>query len=95
MVLLRFEWHNPVSWKLKLPPPPPRGLIPNMRNVSLIKLASAGRSDPFLDSNTLVFILKGSGDLLEVTRTPHCFGTIEEVEEIMCFKHMRLNTDFK
>ena len=22
MVLLRFEWHNPVSWKLKLPPPP-------------------------------------------------------------------------
>ena len=21
MVLLRFEWHNPVSWKLKLPPP--------------------------------------------------------------------------
>ena len=20
-VLLRFEWHNPVSWKLKLPPP--------------------------------------------------------------------------
>ena len=20
MVLLRFEWHNPVSWKLKLPP---------------------------------------------------------------------------
>ena len=22
VVLLRFEWHNPVSWKLKLPPPP-------------------------------------------------------------------------
>ena len=22
MVLLRFEWHNPVSWKRKLPPPP-------------------------------------------------------------------------
>ena len=22
MVLLRFERHNPVSWKLKLPPPP-------------------------------------------------------------------------
>ena len=21
MVLLRFEWHSPVSWKLKLPPP--------------------------------------------------------------------------
>ena len=21
MVLLRFEWHNPVSWKLKLPLP--------------------------------------------------------------------------
>ena len=22
MVLLRFEWHKPVSWQLKLPPPP-------------------------------------------------------------------------
>ena len=22
MVLLRFEWHNPLSLKLKLPPPP-------------------------------------------------------------------------
>ena len=21
MVLLQLEWHNPVSWKLKLPPP--------------------------------------------------------------------------
>ena len=21
-VLVRFEWHNPASWKVKLPPPP-------------------------------------------------------------------------
>ena len=23
VLLLRFEWHHPVSWKLKLPSPPP------------------------------------------------------------------------
>ena len=32
MVLLRFEWHNPVSWKLKLPPP--RALEPKSIMVS-------------------------------------------------------------
>ena len=45
MVLLRFEWHNPVSWKLKLPPPPGASADPIIQNLGWSTISDLVRKE--------------------------------------------------
>ena len=54
MVLLRFEWHNPVSWKFKLPPPPRDDLIKGEQETACQRKSDKQKRRTQLPSNTSI-----------------------------------------